>query len=203
MARPCPHPRGAAARSRDHRAAHRSDGRTRRRPHPLTRHPQVAPECELDAAGNPYPSTAATTGLDSVRRVPAPSVRDRGREWAGGPPRPRPSGRHRRRRRPPAPVSTATERLSSPSKARKASRSWSAQTLSTAFRRSGRLIVMTVTGPSCSSEQRVGPVGRVAPPQTTCLLRGGGTDAGFSHGGAGCPHMVVRLCSQARVPFLS
>ena len=49
---------------------------------------------------------------------------------------------------PPAPVSTATEALSSSSKALKAANSAAAVAESTALRRSGRKIVTTMTGPS-------------------------------------------------------
>src|SRR5262249_24613593 len=51
---------------------------------------------------------------------------------------------------PPAPVRTATDRLSSAAKARNASASASAVARSTALRTSGRAMVTTVTGPSCS-----------------------------------------------------
>jgi hypothetical protein len=46
----------------------------------------------------------------------------------------------------------ATDWLSVRSKSRKAARSCSAQTLSTALRLSGRVIVTIVTGPSCRTD---------------------------------------------------
>jgi hypothetical protein len=47
----------------------------------------------------------------------------------------------------------ATDRPSSWSNSMKARRSCSAHTLSTAFRRSGRVIVTMVTGPSCVTDR--------------------------------------------------
>ena len=149
MARPCPMMRGSRTVPRSH-----SGTPKRRQNTPKTASSAATRRSHQSASSMPpataYPSTAAITGLDSVRRVgpigPGP--------WSGMGRR-SPSATALRsapaQNVPAAPVSTATERSSSPSKATKASRSWSAQTLSTAFRRSGRLIVTTVTGPSCST----------------------------------------------------
>ncbi len=93
---------------------------------------------------------------------------------------------------PPAPVRTATARSSSWSKATKASRNWSAQTLSTALRRSGRLMVTTVTGPSCSTSRESARYGRYGPDEGSSVTGGGHMEA-FSHGGPGSPFMELRL----------
>jgi len=97
-----------------------------------------------------YPSTAPITGFERVSRVgpigPLP--------WSGMGRR-SPSATALRsapaQNVPAAPVKMATEPSSSRSKAKKASRNPSAQRLSTALRRSGRVMVTTVTGPSCST----------------------------------------------------
>ena len=149
MARPWPTIRGSRTVPRSHNGTPK-----RRQNTPKTASSAATRRSHQRASSIPpataYPSTAAMTGLERVRRVgpigPGP--------WSGMGRR-SPSATALRsapaQNVPFAPVSTATERSSSSSKAKKASLSWSAQTLSTALRRSGRLTVTTVTGPSCST----------------------------------------------------
>ena len=157
MARPWPTMRGSRTVPRSH-----SGTPKRRQNTPKMASSAATRRSHQSASSIPpataYPSTAAITGLDRVSRVgpigPGP--------WSGMGRR-SPSATALRsapaQKVPSAPARTATERASSQSKATKASRSWSAQTLSTALRRSGRLMVTTVTGPSCSTTSVSGRYG--------------------------------------------
>ena len=99
-----------------------------------------------------YPSIAAITGLPSRSRVgpigPGPSSdTDTGRRSTPAIAfRSAPAQKY-----PPVPVSTATCAASSPSKASNAASNAAAVAASTALRRSGRLIVITRTGPSSAT----------------------------------------------------
>src|SRR5262249_20307057 len=96
-----------------------------------------------------YPSTAASTGLESSMRDgpigPSPSSVPRLPRPSDTPFRSAPA-----QNVPPAPVSTATGEESSASKRRKASASAAAVGPSTAFRTAGRSMVTIVTAPSRS-----------------------------------------------------
>ena len=130
----------------------------------LGRHPQVAPECQLDTAGHRVAlrrrrSPAWTVSSAGRPHGPGTVVGDRpavplghrlqvgtGAEGAAGPGEHGHGAARRHGRRPGRPP-----------------RSWSAQTLSTALRRSGRSIVIDGDRAVVLDEQRVGPVGRVGP----------------------------------------
>ena len=171
MARPWPMIRGSRTVPRSH-----SGTPKRRQNTPKTASSAATRRSHQSASSRPpataNPSTAATTGFLSVRRVgpigPGP--------WSGiG--RRSPSEIAFRsapaQKVPPVPVNTATDEPSSASNSSKTWRSRAAQRLSTAFLRSGRSMDTTVTRPSRSTmtpERAIGTRPRAGRRAHGCIL---------------------------------